>query len=72
MKTSEELQNENHFTTPIDQQNKPSAVFSDDDREEDRRNDDEELDRPEFEERQDWGDVDPAGGDAPTSPGSAV
>ncbi len=26
----------------------------------------------EVEQNSDWGDVDPAGGDAPTSPGSAV
>jgi hypothetical protein len=36
--------------------------------------DDEDDDKSEDEDEEagDWGDVDPAGGDAPTSPGSAV
>ena len=43
-----------------------------DDRKDDIENNDEELDDTEVDERGDWGDVDPAGGDAPSSPGSAV
>lgn len=39
----------------------------------DRDDEDEEEDDDDgLEEDGDWGDVDPAGGDAPTSPGSAV
>lgn len=37
----------------------------------DDRKDKEEREE-EIEENSDWGDVDPAGGDAPSSPGSAV
>lgn len=36
------------------------------------RKDDEEDDDDENENLEDWGDIDPAGGDPPTSPGSAV
>ena len=39
----------------------------------DRDDDKEERDEEEIaEENQDWGDVDPAGGPAPSAPGSAV
>lgn len=34
--------------------------------------DDEDEDEVEDDESGDWGEVDPAGGDAPSSPGSAV
>lgn len=42
------------------------ASDCDDDKDDDREEEEEE------EEDGDWGDVDPAGGPAPTSPGSAV
>lgn len=35
------------------------------------RKDEEEIEDP-VEKDSDWGDIDPAGGDAPSSPGSAV
>ncbi|WP_035695161.1 hypothetical protein [Flavobacterium soli] len=43
-----------------------------DDRRDDIEHDEDDLDEKELDERRDWGDVDPAGGEAPTSPGSAV
>lgn len=42
------------------------------DRDDDDREDKEEEEEDDLEENSDWGDVDPAGGPAPTSPGSAV
>lgn len=64
MKTLQEQQN--GLITPIEDQNTVLNVFMNDDR------DEEELEDAEAEERQDWGDVDPAGGEAPAAPGSAV
>ncbi len=72
MKTSKELQKENNFSASFDEQSKPLVVFSQVDREEDLRNDEDDREDVEIEERQDWGNVDPAGGDAPAAPGSAV
>lgn len=43
-----------------------------DDRKDDIEQEEEDIDEAEADERRDWGDVDPAGGEAPTSPGSAV
>lgn len=49
-----------------------SFQFSSDDRNEDEKRKEEGLEDEELEEGGDWGDVDPAGGDAPSAPGSAV
>ena len=43
-----------------------------DDRDDDLDNEENEEDDDDLDESDDWGDVDPAGGDAPSSPGSAV
>ena len=43
-----------------------------DERKDDLEQEEEDMDEAEPDERRDWGDVDPAGGEAPTSPGSAV
>ena len=43
-----------------------------DERRDDLPQDEEEQDNDDANPHTDWGDVDPAGGDAPTSPGSAV
>lgn len=51
--------------TPV-YNNRPDELRDDFDQEK------EKLEETDVDERQDWGDVDPAGGDAPSSPGSAV
>ena len=56
----EELAHESDYMT-----NKWPVYASDDE-------DEEELEADEEESSTEWGDVDPAGGPAPTSPGSAV
>ncbi len=48
------------------------STHPEEDREDDLEQEEEELDEADLDERRDWGDVDPAGGEAPTSPGSAV
>lgn len=53
------------FTSNWPQQ---AAHFDRDDREDEDRDDEEE----EEDENTDWGNIDPAGGDEPTAPGSAV
>lgn len=70
MKTSDQLQNVNNINLPFDEQNPPRTTNTND-RDDDLRDDENALDE-EIDERQDWGDVDPAGGDAPAAPGSAV
>lgn len=57
------IQNPDH--TPV-YNNRP------DERRDDIEQEEEEIDETEADDRRDWGDVDPAGGDAPSSPGSAV
>lgn len=49
-----------------------SFHFSSDDRNEDEKRREEGLEDETLEEGGDWGEVDPAGGDAPSAPGSAV
>lgn len=47
--------------------NLPFYALTPEDRDEEEEEEDEDND-----DDGDWGDIDPAGGDAPTSPGSAV
>lgn len=51
--------------------NSQHPKFFDDPKEKDKK-DDMEYQEDDLNERTDWGHVDPAGGEAPTSPGSAV
>ena len=46
--------------------------FNADDRNDDEKRKEEGLEDEELDEGGEWGDVDPAGGDAPSAPGSAV
>ena len=72
MKFLNKQQKVNGFSLPFDDQNELLNALSHKDRESEGRDDEEDLDESAVEKRQDWGDIDPSGGDAPLSPGSAV
>ena len=66
MNKNDQEENHNDFNEQV-----PFHCTADDRNEAEQRKE-EGLDDEQAEEGGDWGDVDPAGGEAPTAPGSAV
>ena len=56
----------------LNQEDNPQVSFSSDERNDDEKRKEEGLEDEQLEEGGDWGEVDPAGGEAPSAPGSAV